>query len=177
MAALTPAIHAELWSKYEGDLPDDAIVERHLVLERLFNAEYVKSFIKQFRETISFAGLTADDKVSSNLDDQSPMPTAQQPRSLSLRPVPVLSVAAQRLTSAPAHEEPALQIDSRREIRLPHPAGDITIRGPFPMTSSDWTTFTALIAAFKTWLVKDDTTASSTASPQPVVQSPSDAQE
>lgn len=63
-AALSPSIHDELWQKYEGNLPDDKLIERFLVIERKFNEKYVSQFINEFRRTIEFAKLRNSDIVS-----------------------------------------------------------------------------------------------------------------
>lgn len=62
-AALNPAIHAELWSKYGGNLPDDAVIKRYLVVERKFNDAYVDGFIADFRHSIAIAKLIEGDTV------------------------------------------------------------------------------------------------------------------
>jgi hypothetical protein len=66
-AALSPAIHAELWDKYgtEG-LPSDDTIRNYLLFERengRFNEDVVDSFIARFKDTISFAKLDSSDKV------------------------------------------------------------------------------------------------------------------
>ena len=170
-AALLPAIHAELWKKWEGVLPDDSVVERHLVLDRGFNTAYVKGFIKQFKRTIAFAGLNPSDTVRPTDEEQTIQPTPSPRTVPASAPQFLVPHRAQLIPEPPVAQS---STDTRREIRLPPPAGDITIRGPFPMSSADWTTFTALMTAFRTWLVKDEPTSSSSALPQQPAQSPSD---
>lgn len=186
VAALLPSIHAELWNKYGGILPDNSIIERYLVVERSFNENYAKSFISQFRETISFAGLVDGDMLPMDQESTTQVkPTVQSQALVPSKPAQILQVgqsmpipiagADGRLTGSYTIIQPNL--DSRREIRLPHPAGDISIKGPFPMSEADWKTFTHLMGAFKAWLVKEEPTpsASSTASAPPAAQSPSGA--
>jgi hypothetical protein len=57
-AALNPRIHAELWDKYGPDLPSDQSLKRFLVLERSFNETAVDEFLDEYKQSISFAGLT-----------------------------------------------------------------------------------------------------------------------
>ena len=47
-AALNPSIHLELWNRYGGDLPDDSVIKRYLVVDRKFNADYVDSSVMYF---------------------------------------------------------------------------------------------------------------------------------
>lgn len=69
-AALRPKIHAEIWDKYQGALPGDAVIRRFLVVERKFNDQYVDSFISQFRKTIEFAKLQASDKINGSQNEK-----------------------------------------------------------------------------------------------------------
>lgn len=65
-AAKAPKIFAELLSKAtDGELPSDQTLTYYLVREKNFNPNTVKDFIKSFRETIRFAGLTKSDNMSS----------------------------------------------------------------------------------------------------------------
>lgn len=146
------------------------MIERHLVLERGFNSAYVKGFIKQFRRTLAFAELNGGDILEDSKPEEDPMTTMTRPVSTPVVHSPQPSILPARKLEAP---EPA---DNRREIRLPHPAGDITIKGPFPMNSADWITFVTVLNAFKGWLVKDEPSTSSTALPPPLGRSLSDAQ-
>jgi hypothetical protein len=63
-SALRPSLHAEIWKKYNGDLPTDDIIRHYLIFDQKFNEDSVDSFIAQFKSTISFAKLSPDDKVS-----------------------------------------------------------------------------------------------------------------
>lgn len=56
-AALTPAIYAELWKKYEGNIPSDDSLKYHLKRDRGFPDRGADEFIRIFRATIAFAGL------------------------------------------------------------------------------------------------------------------------
>jgi hypothetical protein len=67
-AALNPEIHKEIWDKYEGPPPSDAVLRDYLLWERehKFNESTVEGFIAQFRGTIAFAGFDLSDKLSSD---------------------------------------------------------------------------------------------------------------
>ena len=58
-AALLPQIYAELIEQYRTTgLPSDETLEGELVAYKSFNPNAVKEFIKGFRETLEFAGLS-----------------------------------------------------------------------------------------------------------------------
>jgi hypothetical protein len=67
LAALKPALNAELWEKYrEGGLPDNDLIKHYLVWDRdegKFNPDSVDTFIANFRDTLAFAGLGEPDKI------------------------------------------------------------------------------------------------------------------
>jgi hypothetical protein len=62
-AALKPKIHAELWRKYNGRLPSDAELQYRLENDWHFNVNVIGSFIKELRDTISYAKLSDSDKI------------------------------------------------------------------------------------------------------------------
>jgi hypothetical protein len=68
-AALTPAIHRELWDKYGADLPSHAIL-RYELLQRGFSESGAEELIQEYRQTIQVAGLSASDKLPEENEDQ-----------------------------------------------------------------------------------------------------------
>lgn len=71
-AALSPAIHAEIWHKYKGNLPaKDESIRFFLLKEReegVFNRTQVDGVIAELRSTIAFAKLSPDDKIEGAED-------------------------------------------------------------------------------------------------------------
>lgn len=65
-AALKPKIHQQIWSKW-ADSISDVNLKHALLFEWTppFNENSVAGFIRQYRDTISFAKLTASDKVAT----------------------------------------------------------------------------------------------------------------
>ena len=61
--ALEPKIYKELWEKFGSDLPSEDSLKSKLILEWKFNQAVVQKFIKDYKETISFAGLKEGDKI------------------------------------------------------------------------------------------------------------------
>jgi hypothetical protein len=71
-AALSPKIFAELWGKWDADLPSDADVEYYLVQENQFSEDAAKGVLASYKSTIRFAKLAASDKLvqDGNLGDR-----------------------------------------------------------------------------------------------------------
>ncbi|MFL6194703.1 MAG: hypothetical protein ACJ75H_11070 [Thermoanaerobaculia bacterium] len=55
-AALRPPIHAALWEKYGRNLPSEGELTGYLVADEKFNRNVVGLFLKQYRETLEYAG-------------------------------------------------------------------------------------------------------------------------
>jgi hypothetical protein len=153
--ALRPKIHAELWNKYHGDLPSDASLKRYLIVERKFNDAVVDSFIKSFRDTISFAKLSSSDKISTNESaenesdlehiSQTPVKAQEEPKvSQSLRDI---------LGSNILFHNP---ISVVREFNFPLPAGVASLKIPFPLTEDDFQSLIKTLNTFKDGLVKTE---------------------
>lgn len=71
-AALAPPVHARLWERYAADLPSDKSLASFLVLELGFNQGSVDLCLRNYRETIAFAGLTTPKGAAA---DPLPSPT------------------------------------------------------------------------------------------------------
>jgi hypothetical protein len=57
-AALAPPLHSRLWERYGADLPSDKDLRSWLVLELRFNEGSVEDFLRSYKETMVFAGLS-----------------------------------------------------------------------------------------------------------------------
>lgn len=151
-AALLPTIHAELWEKYGGQLPDDSIIERYLVVEKRFNEQYVKTFIDELKKTITFAKLTAGDMV---LETQ--VPTNVQ-AGVTVQSVP--TVARANLSAhaeSSASVSPAL-VHAAAELPIPLDDGRVA-RIPYPMSEDTFELLVQSLALWKRRLVKTSSTA------------------
>lgn len=56
-AALLPSIYREIWEKYGGHIPTDESLRYFLERQRGFNPGAIKDFLRDFRETLAYAGL------------------------------------------------------------------------------------------------------------------------
>lgn len=76
-AALAPPVHARLWERYGADLPSDKNLRSFLVLELGFNEGAVDLCLRNYRETLGFAGLGAGAKTK----EEAPLPASPPPLS------------------------------------------------------------------------------------------------
>jgi hypothetical protein len=65
--ALKPALHKELWEKWNNELPSDATIETFLVRDRGFSSGGAADFMAEYKNTLAFAKLDQ----SVNLGDKS----------------------------------------------------------------------------------------------------------
>ena len=126
-AALSPTIHRDIWERYQGNLPDDALIRRHLVVDKKFNEQYVDEFINQFRRTIEFAKLSSGDTIDDaarEIDSQPASMTqkAQDFRLATVQP-PLRPTSVYEGNSgpsiAPASEELSLPLENGKVVRVP----------------------------------------------------------
>ncbi len=70
--ALRPAIHAELWQKWEAALPSDATLQTYLVRDRGFSESGARDLIAQYKDTIAFAKLGQPAIIAPASQEQKP---------------------------------------------------------------------------------------------------------
>jgi hypothetical protein len=72
-AALSPAVYSELAQKHKDTgFPADDVLQSELVTYKGFNRSAVAGFVKDFKDTLEFAGLTDLSTLKSRTDDGSP---------------------------------------------------------------------------------------------------------
>jgi hypothetical protein len=166
-AALTPAIHAELWQKYGGNLPvSDSAIRVYLLRERTgtkFNKDHVDSFIGQFRATIAFANLTSSDTIPSpNGEGEKPQsssgfpawgfqfgPKATPPEQPPVTK-PQTSVAPQPIPNVPT------VASGVRDIPISLPSLEIAVvRAPLSMSEEDYNYLMEALTRMKKKLVQN----------------------
>lgn len=77
-AARSPRIYAELLSKWP-ELPSDSTIKYFMLKEKNFNPNYVDGFIKDFRQTISFAKISGSAMMPADSLDIPPPPPPPPP--------------------------------------------------------------------------------------------------
>ncbi len=142
-AALTPTIHAELWSKYGADLPSDATIAYYLKVERQFTESGAEELIDEFRRTLSFAGLDESGTVGRHGEGVETRGegsiAASVDRMLGREGVPLIPAAIQR------------------SLQFPLPGGGVaTVQASRPLTDQEWMTFTTIVNMSKASFVDVD---------------------
>jgi hypothetical protein len=165
-AALSPKLHAEIWSLYGGELPPtDSPIKSFLLRHRAFNSGAVDDFIKQMRGTFAFANLSKDDKVMGSEEVQSETQTAN-PQS-PFRP-PVSTMVQTKPPPASAHTvppsafTPPVATGGQRDLPITLPSLELAVlRVPVPMTEEDFTALMSTLNAMKKRLVNTGGTGAS----------------
>lgn len=115
-AALLPDIHAQLWQKYQADLPPDPALRTHLIMDRGFNAAIVDSFIKDYRATISFAKLGKGVSVARQGQNGLPAVVQQGVANQNRGSNPQINVNNSGMMS-----EIPVFLDSNKFVKIPYP--------------------------------------------------------
>jgi hypothetical protein len=134
-AALTPAIHGELWSEYDGRLPSDENLRYTLKMYKGFTDLGAKEFVRQFRSTVAFAKLAESDMLSGETEDK------QDEENEVDTMVSPTSIAS----------------GQQRAVQLPISANQwATLQAPFPMSEGAWQQMMTVLGAMKPALVKPE---------------------
>ena len=142
-AALSPAIHRELWERFGSKLPSDDSLRWELERERDFSHNGATEFIREYRQTLAFAGLTEGDKVGPQESDE--VHKEEEVREIP----PILDTQPRRKRMTPP--------SGTRVYAVPVRAGtDVEVEGPFPLTEDEWTQFMLILNAMKGSLVSDE---------------------
>lgn len=142
-AALSPAIHAILWERYQHQIPQDSVLKAFLVREKGYNEAASLDVIKNYRDSFAVAklGQVTDSKpieVNSSHDQlprQSPQPKV---------PIEALQTFAQVTAFIPPI------VPMIEELPILVGPGKIA-RIPFPMTEGD---FELLLGTLRLWKKK-----------------------
>lgn len=170
-AAMIPTIHREMWDRYGADLPSDANMYWMLERERNFTDTGAREFVKEYRDTLQFAGLLDDplneaaarrdlvddetpDEAPSEIPDEAPRErgTLLQ-RALEDRDAYGAQLNDEsRVRRARADfgiEEPTTSVP----IPLPG-GGAIVLQAVLPISEANWNYFTTVLEVMKAGLVE-----------------------
>ena len=153
-AALTPTIHAELWTKYSGSLPGDQVIQYYLVFDRGFSEVAARDLLSQFHRTLAYAGVDgqADADAGDNVSDEEEVSESE--------------TESEQIMGTPALEDPGTRArapavgghDAERKTRtvqVPYsPSEWALVQAPFPMTEAAWDQMIAVLNAMKPGLVE-----------------------
>lgn len=146
-AALAPRIHRELWERYQGTLPSDTSLRRHLLIDRRFTESAADDFIPQFRKTVAFANLETAGTVSQDAEDSEPSEQDQ-----TLTPLPIIDAEHEKRSDEASRGEPQ---QTQRTIQVPYSTtGWALVQAKFPMDEREWEQMLAVLQAMKPGLVK-----------------------
>lgn len=153
-SALTPSIHRELWEQYRGELPSDANLRYELIRKRSFTEAGAEEFIRQFRKTVSFAGLSPSDAVvpedgEAASEEPEEGSSSWLPGPARLRPSPTFYGGGRPASSTQGAGRGPMVIP----IPLPGSTTPIEIVGRFPVSDTDWAHFVHVLDALKPGLV------------------------
>lgn len=145
-AALNSVIYRDLWAEAR-DGASDGTLKQYLKIERGFSDSAVDRLIHQFRDTISYSGLTESDIMSEVLEDKGLGEdielTAEQTGAIPLR-------------ERPPGARPPLATPDHRTYRLPLPSQDEAIlQVPGIMDGAAWDQMMAVLRAMKPGILTD----------------------
>jgi hypothetical protein len=156
-AALEPAIHRDIWLKYDGQLPDNSVIRPYLVLQRGFSESAANEVLRILRSTLSFAKIDADSAGASLSADGADNETGSNgivtPATID-RPKPRES--EHRADPLPP-DPPAKTAKPQRTVQVPYSPGEwALVQAAFPMTDAAWKQMITVLEAMKPGLVSDE---------------------
>jgi hypothetical protein len=151
--ALSPKIHAQLWQQFNGELPSDATLSRHLIVEQEFNPDGVDAFIREFRDTIAFAKLTVSDKITIAEPAVSETAGAEKTLLKSAMEREKQGVPGTSAASGPTGFGAIGTMSVMREFTVPLSAGSVFLKVPYPMQDEDFQLFIDTLNLWKKRLV------------------------
>lgn len=155
-AALLPAIHKELWEKYQGALPSDQTIRFYLRHDRVFQDDAADSCIQEFRSSLAYARLPESGTISPEASDTETF-EGEQTMSQQQTPVATATPAAQPRTDVQPENKQESSGGALRPLQLPLSADTwATLTAPFPLTKQAWEQMLAVLNAMKPALVKNE---------------------
>lgn len=141
-AAMTPAIAAEVYSRWSGGLPSDSTLNHFLVLEKKFNEATALRTSKILKENQLFAKIFLLDSSSLNMETSEEI-SSQEDQQMTAKPIREQNVQAM-ITGGSGLRATAQQVPSNRPYveQLLHLDGATTITIQFSDTPTaamyDW---------------------------------------
>jgi len=163
-AALLPPIHRELWEAYGASLPSDANLEWRLTRERGFTETGAKEFIREWRETMEFAGIDDRNQPDSSIDASEPegddgktdaLRTQAESLAVASPSLPIDSEQAPPRSQPYADAQPTSSVQSYPIPIALHGRPPVVISGAFPLSEPEWAQFKAVLDAMRPVLVSD----------------------
>jgi hypothetical protein len=161
-AALKPTIHQELWTKYDGQLPDDSVIRPYLVLERGFSDGAAKEVLRVLRSSVIFAKMNPGSSAGSMSPDKQDVEQNEI-----VTPAIISGSKVESKPPLPPSQTPgALTPPHKREqrtVQVPYSPGEwALVQASFPISVAAWDQMIAVLEVMKPGLV--DAEASSVSS-------------
>lgn len=137
-AAISPKIHKKLLAEYKERLPSDENLKYKLRSDERFTDKAAKDFIKQFKQTISFANLFESDIISGQEEDK-----IQSKMENEMTSMPDIQTKEQ----SPFFPKGATQTIEIPIFLPPNKYGKMQI--PYPLTKDEWDQMMVMIEAYK----------------------------
>ncbi len=137
---MNPAIHRELWQKYQGGVPSNANLRHYLRMEKAFNDNAVDGFIEEFRKTLAFAKIDESAIMSPQAEDKK-TPDGEQKVTPPAGAAPPAATTVKPLTLPPQGQTQATQSQTVEMRSVPIPLTNLpwgSIQVPYPMTDDAW---------------------------------------
>jgi hypothetical protein len=158
VAAMKPTIHRELKAKFSDGLPSDRNVRWYLVSERGFTEEAAKQLMKEYRATMSYAGLDGTAGEGDTLEatddpdwDDDPSQGEDMTGTATIPNAPPAAPPAQ----SPPPSSPA--VAALRGVTIPLPGTAwVKLEGEFPMGEASWEQMMTMLQAMKPGLTRAD---------------------
>ena len=145
-AALKPPIHLELWELWgnESQLPSDAQMRRHLVQTKSFNPKAVDDFLKEFVDTLTYAGFIKGGKiVSTDAYEKNTKASSEPTRA--------------RISTGKTMTTPAATAENLEEITIPLIGGTTAILAiPRPLSKRNYDKIKSWLALMEDALIEDE---------------------
>ncbi len=150
-AALNPTVHRAVWDTFRAETGSDDSFRWHLINEMGFSERGADEFMKEYRSTIEFAGLSTDAPSSFELDREE---RDQTPGSVDGADAPTGTPA----DTVDSDERRSSSTSPRPQTKhiIPLVGGQvISLEGAFPLTPRQWDGFIAILEAFRPGLVDE----------------------
>ncbi|WP_159601585.1 hypothetical protein [Agromyces humi] len=157
-AALLPPIHSEMWRKYRLALPTDETWVWELREDRDFTDSGARDFVREYRETIRFAGLGREESPETgSVPSQEGESTDSEELSSPAVDDHISSPNTLPQLSSHLAGEGQLSASALQTYPIPvalHGKPPVQITGSFPLSETEWNQFIAVLSAMKPVLVE-----------------------
>ncbi len=144
VAALAPTAHSELWTEFGANLPSDQTLTWTLTRDRGYTDPGARDFIKEYKATIDFAGLTETPPVETTDSDVEGIDEGHGSGGAGA------GESFDRLERNKGEQRRELPTGGRSAINIPLPNGEfVVVEGKLPLSEQEWSYFLAVLNVMK----------------------------